>query len=735
MTRPNRKAVNSTTTAGINTAAIKDYDKKVDDIRRALEADSGYVRTAEEIEENAREDARDRFYARYGLNVYLKCGDFATKFDSKNGQYEVRSNWRYGQLMRILRNDFRLCLIDDEPALLSDPVTTAMCDGYYRRGREAITSVVGRVLNAGVCAYNREHGAHPHSITPRAIRDAVDYVYDHAGDDAMVDGRTFRRQLGVFATKDNRTIRVTELNTYDDDEKAIISYGSVSTDPVTYADHVLYTGKLPVSYDLPDAARLSEARAFVDKWLLSLADGDEARRDRMVEMVLSAPMMPSTSIPGAAVLYGNGNEGKSTLVAISQAMFGASHSFAGSFTNIFGTRFGKSPASKGAHFVRIDEMPSNTIDPEAVADLKTVSSGQETTTDIKGGTTNAVVPLLYVIMTTNHPIKFPTGDASLETLERRFHLVHFKHYLKPDEVDKTFVPSFIADEYKMCALFRIALEGVERLLAQGKPTPVVDDDSIMRNWITGSDTVGLWLDEVDIFGRDLDSEHFNLISRRGSRNYTCVAPASWFTGKVYLMAGTDKWTTLPDFDLLMNGDRRNKPDFYLESEARLVSANDINGQVIQHGFSNETIIAYERYIIWREANGHRRHIAMNTFVTEMVRHGYKIIRPRSPLSGNGGKRTHRPQIFVPDDANISNVKDYRTYLENLSAYDTDDDTDKTDTTDKSTDFRTWLSENKTARALLDYKKGDGTAFASDDAARAAAFDLFCALCDRFDLGM
>jgi phage/plasmid-associated DNA primase len=371
-------------------------------------------------------------------------------------------------------------------------------------------------------------------------------------------------------------------------------------------------------------------------------------------------------------------------------------------------------------------MPSNTIDPEAVADLKTVSSGQETTTDIKGGTTNAVVPLLYVIMTTNHPIKFPTGDASLATLERRFHMVQFKHRLRPDEVDKTFVPSFLADEYKMCALFRIALEGVERLLATGKPTRVIEDDSVMCQWIFGSDAVGSWLHEVDPFGRDLNADHFSLVSRRGSRDYTCVAPASWFTGKVYLM-GTGDGTHLPDFDLLMNN-FRDKRDFYLESETRLISADDINGKVIQHGFANETTIAYERYLIWREANGHRHNIAMNTFVAEMAKHGYKTMRVRSPF---GGRKT----LLVPDDANISNVKDYRAYLENLSAYDTDDDTDTDDRDDKSTDFRDWLSGNKTARALLDYKKGNGTAFASDDAAHAAAFDLFCALCDRFDLGM
>jgi phage/plasmid-associated DNA primase len=327
-------------------------------------------------------------------------------------------------------------------------------------------------------------------------------------------------------------------------------------------------------------------------------------------------------------------------------MLGSGHSFVSNLKDAFGSDFGLEPAADGAHVLYIDEMPPNTIDPSVLAKMKTVTAGGAVATKRKYKS-SVSIPLLYILACTNHPISFPTRDASLQTHLRRFKLVYFPHTLSDDEVDKGFRRDFVADEYKMCALLHIALEGVQRILENQAITPVKQDDDIMREWIGESDSISAWLSEYDMFGEHT-SHRYSLVRSRSSRNYTCVV-----NGLTYAVDG------LAD-DYQRAAVSWGTADFYVVNEDRVVNAHDLRGAGIESfGFSNETTIAYEQYKIWYEANGSNKPIALRTFVAEMKRRGYATKRFRSTLLHDYRQVT----LFVPKDKADMTQSEYRDWIQ------------------------------------------------------------------------
>lgn len=247
----------------------------------------------------------------------------------------------------------------------------------------------------------------------------------------------------------------------------------------TLEDHSPALGaltKLPIEHD-----PIAVPHSFTD-WLEQVLGGD-AELIRHVWEVIGYLLMTGNPLQKIILLYGEGGNGKGTLLRVLRAMLGRASYSSISLHQLVDDRFASAGLYGKVANISGDLSSKFLSDPQI---LKEITGGDSISASRKFGQSFEFVPYAVPVFASNE--YFRTSDSSIGW-RRRWEVIEFTQHVEGGAFDEQVLLDDIA------GIFNVAMDGLRRLMARGKFAPPQAAQDATARLHDGADPVLLWLDE------------------------------------------------------------------------------------------------------------------------------------------------------------------------------------------------------------------------------------------------
>lgn len=244
---------------------------------------------------------------------------------------------------------------------------------------------------------------------------------------------------------------------------------------IDHSPEIRMLSQLPINYD-PGAS----SKHF-DQFLKQVVPGDAIP---VVEEMAGYCLVPSMKYEKALVLYGEGGNGKGTLIALLTALLGHKNIAGVSFQDLSENRFASAELFGKMANLHAD-IPSKVLDNSSR--FKELVSGDMIRAEEKHKAPFSFQNRAKLIFSANEP---PTSKDNTEGFHRRLLMVPFPHKFNDRELRSNLFNS----EALSGALNRI-IEGLHRLLKQDRFTTSESVDLSLDEYRKASDSVARFIDE------------------------------------------------------------------------------------------------------------------------------------------------------------------------------------------------------------------------------------------------
>ncbi len=247
------------------------------------------------------------------------------------------------------------------------------------------------------------------------------------------------------------------------------------------------TNRIPTDY-IPDVYDSDG-----EKVLSGLACGDPEIRALIEEMAGYCLYRDSTAFRKAFILFGNKRNGKSTFTEWMAETLGRSNCQGIGFSQLSQRFYSATLFGKLANFG--DEIPEGFIENDTVAIFKQISAGTSIFAEHKGEKPFTYAPYVKLIFSGNSLPRLT--DSSGAVLDRLI-IVPFKACFSEDDpkTDNFLQARVKKSEQSKQYLLRLAIEGLKRLLKNGKFTNPAACVETKQDYYLDNDPVAGWLDEL-----------------------------------------------------------------------------------------------------------------------------------------------------------------------------------------------------------------------------------------------
>lgn len=234
--------------------------------------------------------------------------------------------------------------------------------------------------------------------------------------------------------------------------------------------------KLPITHD---AAAIPHS--FI-AWLEQvLGDDDELRRH--VWEVIGYLLMTGNPLQKIILLYGEGGNGKGTLLRVLRSMLGRASYSSISLHQLVDDRFASAGLYGKVANISGDLSSKFLSDPQV---LKEITGGDSISASRKFGQSFEFVPYAVPVFASNE--YFRTSDSSIGW-RRRWEVIEFTKRVEGGAFDE----QVLLDDIP--GIFNVAMDGLRRLMARGKFAPPAAAQDATTRLHDGGDPVMMWLDE------------------------------------------------------------------------------------------------------------------------------------------------------------------------------------------------------------------------------------------------
>lgn len=234
--------------------------------------------------------------------------------------------------------------------------------------------------------------------------------------------------------------------------------------------------KLPIEHD-----PIAVPHSFT-AWLEQVLGGD-GELIRHVWEVIGYLLMTGNPLQKIILLYGEGGNGKGTLLRVLRAMLGRASYSSISLHQLVDDRFASAGLYGKVANISGDLSSKFLSDPQI---LKEITGGDSISASRKFGQSFEFVPYAVPVFASNE--YFRTSDSSIGW-RRRWEVIEFTQHVEGVAFDEQVLLDDIA------GIFNVAMDGLRRLMARGKFAPPQAAQDATARLHDGADPVLLWLDE------------------------------------------------------------------------------------------------------------------------------------------------------------------------------------------------------------------------------------------------
>ena len=239
--------------------------------------------------------------------------------------------------------------------------------------------------------------------------------------------------------------------------------------------------QIPIEFD--EEAVRERFMQFLDE--IFEPDEDKKQKIRLVQEFFGYSLITSCEFERFLLLVGAGNNGKSVLLRVLQALVGEQ-----CVSSVAPNQFEKLPMLGHLHGKLLNvvtEIPVGAV--IADAKLKSITSGELMNAAHKFGHPFDFVPYCTLIFSANH---LPHTKDCSPAFFRRAEVLAFNRIFKKEECDTGLADQLIQEE--LPGILNFALQGLKRLYKKGF-TDVPSSKAIKREWELSADQVAAFIDE------------------------------------------------------------------------------------------------------------------------------------------------------------------------------------------------------------------------------------------------
>lgn len=241
--------------------------------------------------------------------------------------------------------------------------------------------------------------------------------------------------------------------------------------------------KLPIVHD-----PIAIPHTFLD-WLVQVL-GDDEEMHRHLWEILGYMLMTGNPFQKIILLYGEGGNGKGTLLRVLRMMLGRENYSSISMHQLVDDRFATSGLYGKIANISGDLSSKFLSDPQI---LKEITGGDSINASRKFGHSFEFVPYVVPIFASNE--FFRTSDNSIGW-RRRWEVIDF---VRKIDTGKPFDEQLLFDDIP--GIFNYAMEGLRRVMARGRFDPPEVAREATARLHDAADPFMLWLDEDDAVRR------------------------------------------------------------------------------------------------------------------------------------------------------------------------------------------------------------------------------------------
>lgn len=309
--------------------------------------------------------------------------------------------------------------------------------------------------------------------------------------------RHLREETAAYLRDTNWTDR-DAFGGSESDPVVAVKNGVVDLSDGSFYDHSpdrMFVSRVEADYD-PDAT-CPEFDAFLD----DVVEKDKAKA--LVYELIGHAMHPGYPVAGFAMFTGDGANGKSTLLTWIENFLGPSSVSSESIHDLTTSRFSTSALyGKKANIcaeLDADELKSTGV-------LKNLTGGDSVRAEKKHEDTFTFHNEATLMFAANEP---PETPDQTKAFWRRLLLVNFPNEFRPGDPDyeeERVLLARIQTEAEKSGVLNRAIEGAQKLRADGEFTTPIDRDEIARHYEMASDPVAKFVN--DCLAEDHQAEEF-----------------------------------------------------------------------------------------------------------------------------------------------------------------------------------------------------------------------------------
>ena len=238
-----------------------------------------------------------------------------------------------------------------------------------------------------------------------------------------------------------------------------------------------FTQKLQVRFETNAACPL-----FL-KFLSEILPREKDRRE--IQKLFGYCLMAGNPYQVAHLFYGDGNNGKSTLISVLIAFLGRNNVSAETLQSLNENRF-SSAKLYGKLLNAFADLPSNPL--KVSSTFKTLTGGDEVRAELKFGAIFYFVNSAKLVFSAN---EFPEVNERTRAFWRRWRMIRFEQDLTGRE-DRTLLPKLLAE---LPGILNWALQGVTILAREDGFTEDLGAEDRKAEWVRRSDTLAWFVSE------------------------------------------------------------------------------------------------------------------------------------------------------------------------------------------------------------------------------------------------
>lgn len=268
---------------------------------------------------------------------------------------------------------------------------------------------------------------------------------------------------------------------------------------------------------------------LLDGTLEKMAAGDLGTLMNLSEFIGICMVRSSRRYPFFPVLIGEGSNGKSTYIAMLQALLGPENISSLQPTVITKRFMGVHIVGKTANLG--DDIADGYLDADDCAVIKSIATGDIMFTDVKGNSGFEFNPYCTMVFSCN---AFPRLADTTEGFMRRLFPIEFNAKFTKDDPDyDPLIAEKLVGEEVMEAACVLGVEGLRRVIAQNCPTPNPMSEAMKADIAREGNTVLQWIQDEGI-----TAEHLRDMTKTEAYDeYKAWADANGY-GRTAVAAGT-----------------------------------------------------------------------------------------------------------------------------------------------------------------------------------------------------